>query len=58
MAILRLRFLGRFQADLGGSAATGFSTDKARALLAFLATESGRAHRRQFLAGLLWPDYP
>ena len=58
MALLRLRFLGSFQVELDGSAVTGFSTNKARALLAFLATESDRVHRRQTLAGLLWPDYP
>jgi DNA-binding SARP family transcriptional activator len=37
---------------------SGIKTDKARALLIYLAVERGRAHRRQALAGLLWPDYP
>lgn len=31
---------------------------KDRALLAYLAIERGRCHRREVLAGLLWPDYP
>ncbi|MES0361734.1 MAG: BTAD domain-containing putative transcriptional regulator, partial [Anaerolineales bacterium] len=32
--------------------------DKVRALLSYLAVESERPHRREKLAGLLWPDYP
>jgi len=37
---------------------TGFSTDKERALLAYLACETDRPHRRDELAGLLWPEMP
>ncbi len=33
-----------------------FAYDKVQALLAYLATESDRPHRRAVLAGLLWPD--
>ncbi len=58
MAHLSVHLLGRFQVALDDSPVSGFSTDKTRALLAFLATESGWPHRRQALAGLLWPDYP
>ena len=58
MAFLAIKLLGTFQVTLGGQAVTGFSTDKTRALLAYLTTESDRLHRRQALAGLLWPDYP
>ncbi len=35
-----------------------FSTDKVRALLAYLAIEQGRPHRREALATLLWPEQP
>jgi predicted ATPase/DNA-binding SARP family transcriptional activator len=58
MAGLRLSLLGAFEATLDGKPLTGIKTDKARALLIYLAVERGRAHRRQSLAGLLWPDYP
>jgi WD40 repeat protein/DNA-binding SARP family transcriptional activator len=33
-------------------------SDKVRALLSYLAVEWERPHRREKLAGLLWPDYP
>ena len=47
-----------FQVALDGSALTTFATDKVRALLAYLAVESGRPHRREALAALLWPNCP
>jgi predicted ATPase/DNA-binding SARP family transcriptional activator len=34
-----------------------FRSDKIRALLVYLALESGRQHRRRSLAGLLWPEF-
>ena len=37
---------------------TGFEYDKVRALLAFLALEADRPHRRETVAGLLWPEQP
>ncbi|MEJ2210981.1 MAG: BTAD domain-containing putative transcriptional regulator [Anaerolineae bacterium] len=37
---------------------TAFGTDKARALLAYLAVEADRPHRRDALAGMLWPESP
>jgi DNA-binding SARP family transcriptional activator/predicted ATPase/energy-coupling factor transporter ATP-binding protein EcfA2 len=58
MAHLSLSFLGSFQATLDGQPITDFKSNKARALLAYLAVESDRAHRREVLAGLLWADYP
>ena len=35
-----------------------FRSAKDRALLVYLVVEGGRAHRRDALAGLLWPDEP
>jgi DNA-binding SARP family transcriptional activator len=55
---LSLYLLGAFEAILDGKPLSGFKTDKARALLIYLTVERGRTHRRQALAGLLWPDYP
>lgn len=57
MSRLSLSFLGGFEARLYGEALTGFSTDKVRLLLAYLAVEGKRPHRRETLAGLLWPGY-
>jgi DNA-binding SARP family transcriptional activator len=54
---LSVHLLGPFRVVLDGEPATGFVSDKARALLAFLAVEADRPHRREALAGLLWPDY-
>ncbi len=58
MARLSLSFLGPFQVTLDGQPATGFESNKVRALLAYLAVEADRPHARESLAGLLWPDYP
>jgi predicted ATPase len=40
------------------SPVSGFEYDKVRALLAYLALEADRPHRREALAGLLWPEQP
>lgn len=58
MPHLSLMLSGPFQATLDGQPATGFESNKVRALLAYLAVESARPHARETLAGLLWPDYP
>jgi predicted ATPase/DNA-binding SARP family transcriptional activator len=58
MARLSVFLLGPFRAAIDGQPVTGFRSDKVRALLAYLAVESDRPHRRESLAGLLWPDYP
>ena len=58
MAHLFIRLLGRFEASLDGEPASGFHSDKVRALLAYLCIEADRPHRRERLAGLLWPDLP
>jgi len=48
--------LGGFHASVDGSPASGFDTDKTRALLVYIAMEASRAHSREALAGLLWPE--
>ena len=58
MARLTISLLGPFQVTLDGEPATTFESDKARALLAYLAVEADRPHRRETLAGLLWPEWP
>ncbi|HSR35406.1 MAG TPA: BTAD domain-containing putative transcriptional regulator, partial [Anaerolineae bacterium] len=58
MAVLSIRLFGPFEVELDGEPVTGFATDKARALLAYLAVEADRPHRREALAGLLWPEVP
>ena len=55
MSRLALSFLGAFQATLDG-VAIPFRSVKARALLAYLAIESERPHRRKILTTLLWPE--
>jgi predicted ATPase/DNA-binding SARP family transcriptional activator len=58
MARLTISLLGTFQVRIHGTEITGFDSDKVRALLAYLAVESDRPHRRAALANLLWPDRP
>jgi len=58
MAHLALSLLGSFQVSLDGQPVTGFKSNKVRALLAYLAVEADRPHRRESLANLLWPDWP
>jgi DNA-binding SARP family transcriptional activator len=58
MARLSLSFLGTFEVVLAGQPVTAFEYDKVRALLAYLSVEADRPHRRQALAGLLWPEQP
>ena len=44
--------------QVGSASITEFASNKVRALLAYLAVESGRPHAREVLAGLLWPKSP
>jgi len=57
-----LHILGTFEVTIDGIAVSAFSTDKIRALLAYLALEShtngSRPYRRELLANWLWPDMP
>lgn len=55
MARLLLTLLGAFEVDLDGQPVTAFEYDKVRALLAYLAVEADRPHRREMVAELLWP---
>jgi DNA-binding SARP family transcriptional activator/predicted ATPase/predicted negative regulator of RcsB-dependent stress response len=58
VAHLSLSLLGPFQVTLDGQPVRGFKSNKERALLAYLAVEADRPHRREVLAGLLWPEWP
>lgn len=58
MISLSLRLLGAFAVSLDGQSVETFATDKERALLAYLAVEADRPHRRDELSTLLWPDLP
>lgn len=51
---LELLLLGSFEVRLNGAPVTGFSYNKMRALLAYLAVERKQDHSRETLAALLW----
>jgi DNA-binding SARP family transcriptional activator/predicted ATPase len=57
-AHLSLSLLGPFQARLGPEPVTELRMRKEQALLAYLAVESHRPHRREALAELFWPERP
>ena len=56
MASLEIRLLGGFAVLRDGRPASGLRTQKARALLAYLALHAGRPLARELLAGLFWPE--
>ncbi|MGD2148220.1 MAG: winged helix-turn-helix domain-containing protein, partial [Anaerolineae bacterium] len=58
MPHLSICTLGPLEVLLDAEPVSGFASDKVRALLAFLALSPDRPHRREALAGLLWPGYP
>lgn len=55
---LQLRLLGTFEVERPGEPPAIIQRSGPRALLAYLALEAGRAHEREHLAALLWPDAP
>src|SRR5512135_2870572 len=57
MARLEISLLGSIQVTLDGESSQGFKSNKVRALLAYLVVEADKPHRRESLAGLLWPDW-
>lgn len=58
MAHLSLSVLGSLQVLIDGTPVTTLESGKVCALLAYLAVEADRPHRRETLVGLLWPDCP
>ena len=58
MTQLTISLLGPFQVTLYDGEVTHFASDSVRALLAYLVMHPGIAHRRDALAGLLWPEHP
>jgi predicted ATPase/DNA-binding SARP family transcriptional activator len=56
MARLAISLMGPFHVTLHGKPAGSFEYDKVRALLAYLCVNYQRPHRREMLAGLLWPN--
>jgi DNA-binding SARP family transcriptional activator len=54
---LSVSLLGSLELKLDDQPVTHLAKGKARALLAYLVVEADRAHRRETLAGLLWPDW-
>lgn len=57
-AVLSLCLLGPFHISLNKKPLSGLTSEKVRGLLAFLAMESNRAHRRDTLAEMFWPNRP
>ncbi len=58
MAAIYIQLLGMFRVTVDGEPITKFRSDKARALLAYVAAQGGRAHSRSALATLFWPEIP
>ncbi len=54
---MEIQLFDGFSVRIDGEPITRFATDKIRVLLAYLAIEQGRPHRRSQLATLLWPNY-
>lgn len=58
MIQLSIFLLGPYHVITANQVPVRFEYDKVRALLAYLAVESDRPLRREFLAGLFWPEQP
>jgi DNA-binding SARP family transcriptional activator/predicted ATPase len=56
LAQFTFNLLGTFEVIYDGVLISSFESDKVRALLAYLAHEHDRTHRRDTLAGLFWPE--
>lgn len=56
MTPLHINLLGPFRITNNGSPVTGIESQRGRALLAYLAVEGGKPHRREKLAAFLWPE--
>jgi WD40 repeat protein/DNA-binding SARP family transcriptional activator len=54
--MLNLRFFGTVHLTFSDGGEPAIATAKAKALLAYLVTESDRPHLREQLAALLWPE--
>jgi predicted ATPase/DNA-binding SARP family transcriptional activator len=54
---LNIKLLGPAAITLDNTAVPTIKTTKALALLAYLTFEADRPHRREALAGLLWPEF-
>lgn len=53
---LVISLLGHFQVTRDDTPVVGIESDRGRALLAYLAVEGDRPHRREALGTLLWPN--
>ena len=58
MPRLHISVFGHLEITLDGVPISGFDSNKVRALLVYLAVESNRAHAREALASMFWPDFP
>lgn len=57
MAPVQIALFSSFEATRDGQPIPGLTSSKIQALLAYLALEADRAHPRETLAALLWPDH-
>ena len=55
---LEIRLFGGLEISLNGTPMESSFTSKAKSLLAFLAVEADRSHRREVLAEIFWPERP